>query len=729
MGCRRLTSVIVLTLLVGEIVWANGVDLELSGEKVALGDVQKLTVEFQEAGIYDVYLILSGEGGRFHCLKPDGSFSPARKSIPYLKGLRVSKAGKLVLHSWRVTGLEYSTYAWSVVLTAPGKNLIQKENRLGLDTSRFAVAKESKTAAYDELAEGGGPGGRGAEGAVVGRARSVRYSGMAGGDGAAVEKGKKAEPAAAGELGDLEAETGAPAPARSAVTPAAPPADAPADAAEPVADRHEALRKAADKKPEALTPLKDEAGDGRNAIAQIQALTAGESDDNREFQMYLEFLQSRNSPQVMAMDVSQRRFITVLDAQGRHVPNADVEVRIGEALVYAGRTYANGQTLFFPSAVPELTGKQTLRVSVRKGVLEAQYEYAFEIVKDEKLKNQFDPASLPKPTPPGEMPHPVIPIYRGELLEKDRHALAAAAKRAAVVDEAQAPTIQKLDWLEDSGDSGGEQPVEPIERAPAAPAGDWILRLPAAVEPVRPQIDIVFQIDTTGSMHDEIRSIQATLDSVAARIDAMDPRPIVRWGLVLYGDKGDAYTVRRYAFTGDVKEFRDWVVKAQLTSGGDTPEAALEGLNAAVSEMGWNTGDAIRLIFLIADAPPHLDYGRPYTYIDKMKEAIAKGIKIYPTAASGLNKQGEYIFRQWAQATLAKFLFITYGAGTPAGGPAGKTPHEVKQPGERNNLDDIIVKVVGAELKNWTTPAFYGEAAPAEGLKVVVPVDEEMELF
>jgi hypothetical protein len=99
--------------------------------------------------------------------------------------------------------------------------------------------------------------------------------------------------------------------------------------------------------------------------------------------------------------------------------------------------------------------------------------------------------------------------------------------------------------------------------------------------------------------------------------------------------------------------------------------------------MNWDDGEAIRLLFHIADAPPHLDYGRPYTYSDEIFRAVARGIKIYPIAASGLNKTGEYIYRQWAQLTMARFLFITYRAGTPAGGPSGKTPHEVAQPEKR----------------------------------------------
>ncbi len=693
--------------------WADVATLELSAETVLPGGQQEITVHFKRADTYDVYLILTGPGKRFTCLQPDGAFAPRRKVVPYLRGLRVRKAGKLMLHAWRVTELNPSRYRWSVVLVRTGKNMLEEKHRLGLDTRRFTVKKRDEEAAvYTELAEGG-KGGR-----APGRAEGATFSLTAARRSGGERRVRRAEKlGAAGAVKD-----------RAAAAPAAEAEEATeAGALDKEAKRE--ITRAPAAKPHGEARKKAPADETDAALQQAKALTAGESDDNKEFELFLDFLKKRNRPQVMAMDVSQRRFITVLDASGRHVPNADVEVLLAGKLVYAGRTYANGQTLFFPSAVPDVEGKQTLRVNVRKGLLEAQYQFEVEIVKDEKLTNRFDPKSLPTPKPPVDMPHPVIPLYRGGLEDKDRRAVAGAAKRAAAVNAAQAPTAGNLDWLEDSGDDSGEaeEPAEPIVREPAAqPEGDWVLRLPAAVQAVQPHVDLVFQIDTTGSMRDEIRSVQATLDSVAARIDAMDPRPLVRWGLVLYGDKGDAYTVRRYPFTPDVKQFRKWIENAQMTGGGDMPEAALEGLNASVSEMAWHTGDAIRLIFLIADAPPHLDYGRPYTYLDKMKEAIAKGIKICPTAASGLNKQGEYIFRQWAQATLARFLFITYGAGTPAGGPAGKTPHEVKQPKKKNDLDDIIVKVVGEELKDWTTPGFYAHGANEQVRTLALPEEEAM---
>ena len=66
-------------------------------------------------------------------------------------------------------------------------------------------------------------------------------------------------------------------------------------------------------------------------------------------------------------------------------------------------------------------------------------------------------------------------------------------------------------------------------------------------------------------------------------------------------------------------------------------------------------------MFLIADAPPHLDYEDDYDYAVEMQGAAGRGIKIFPIASSGLDVQGEYIFRQIALHTMGRFIFILYG--------------------------------------------------------------------
>jgi len=459
-----------------------------------------------------------------------------------------------------------------------------------------------------------------------------------------------------------------------------------------------------------------DAAELKKAVGEIEkakTLTAGATDDNKDFGDFLTFLKDRNSPAVMCQDIAQRRFITVLDSQGRHVSNADVAIKKGDELLFAGRTLANGQTLFCPGTVPQLkAGKHTLDIKVAKGLVSRSWSVDLNVVQDAKLKNKFDPKKMPEqPMPIDIMPLPGCAVGHKPMARDARAAAAPAALRALET----APVALSADALdllgEDVAAAFKDTTLDPVprlapERVKTVPKGDWVLRLPGKLPVEAPKIDLVFQIDTTGSMRDEIRAVQATLQSVAKRIDSMDPRPTVRWGLVLYGDRGDTYVVRRYNFTPDVNELHDWVLNMAMTGGGDTPESALEALHASVNEMAWDSGDAIRLVFLIADARPHLDYSRPYTYVDKMKEAVAKGIKIIPTAASGLDKTGEYIFRQWAQGTMGKFLYITYGAGG-AGGKAGTSEHEVKQPKKKNNLDDLIVKAVADELANWRSPTLY----------------------
>ena len=63
-------------------------------------------------------------------------------------------------------------------------------------------------------------------------------------------------------------------------------------------------------------------------------------------------------------------------------------------------------------------------------------------------------------------------------------------------------------------------------------------------------------------------------------------------------------------------------------------------------------------MFLIADAPPHLDYPPHYDYAEEMVEARLRGINVFSVASSGLDNQGAHIHRQIAQHTMGRFIFI-----------------------------------------------------------------------
>lgn len=216
-------------------------------------------------------------------------------------------------------------------------------------------------------------------------------------------------------------------------------------------------------------------------------------------------------------------------------------------------------------------------------------------------------------------------------------------------------------------------------------------------------LDVLFLIDATGSMADEIAKIQDTIFDVAARIDALPGEPNVRYGMVTYRDREDSFVTRPYEFTPDVREFHANLSTVRAEGGGDTPESLNEALHDALHSVEWRGGNTIQLIFLVADAPPHLDYAQDYDYAVEMENAARRGIKIFPIASSGLDDQGEYIFRQLAQFTQGRFVFLTYEDPTNGGAPGETTTHHVKDYSVAN-LDDLLVKLVEEELA-WQSPS------------------------
>ena len=213
-------------------------------------------------------------------------------------------------------------------------------------------------------------------------------------------------------------------------------------------------------------------------------------------------------------------------------------------------------------------------------------------------------------------------------------------------------------------------------------------------------LDIVFLLDSTGSMADEINRIKDTLLSIAQQVSDLPSQPDLRFGMVSYRDREDNYITRIYDLEADVRRFSRSIRNVQADGGGDYPESLNQALHEAVNDMEWRD-EAVRIIFLVADAPPHLDYAQDEDYAVDMVQAKRQAIKTHVVATSGLDDQGEYIFRQIAQQTLGKFIFILYESG-----PQGEltTPHDVEQ-FTVQQLDSLIVRLIEEELEvlNQTT--------------------------
>ena len=221
--------------------------------------------------------------------------------------------------------------------------------------------------------------------------------------------------------------------------------------------------------------------------------------------------------------------------------------------------------------------------------------------------------------------------------------------------------------------------------------------------PAPARLDLVFLIDATGSMADEIGRLKTTLRSIANEVAQLPSRPDTCFGLVAYRDKGDEFLLRSHDFTNNLAAFQGVLNALQANGGGDYPEAMNEALHETVHRLSWRGSGATRMVVLLADAPPHLDYGGPQ-YDDDMLAALGKGIKVFSVGASGLDKQGEYVQRQIAQYTGGRFVFLTYkDADRPSSGPGRETVHDVNNYSVQT-LDRLIVRLVTEELAKLPKP-------------------------
>lgn len=223
------------------------------------------------------------------------------------------------------------------------------------------------------------------------------------------------------------------------------------------------------------------------------------------------------------------------------------------------------------------------------------------------------------------------------------------------------------------------------------------LQLDGAVAPQRARLDLVFLIDATGSMADEIQKLKSSLRSIADDAARLPSRPDLYFGLVAYRDTTDPFVLRSHDFTDDLGAFQKVLNQLQADGGGDYPEAMSEALHETVHRLSWRGEGATRMVVLLADAPPQLGPERP-RYDAAMQVALGKGIKVFSVGASGLDPQGEFVQRQIAQYTGGRFVFLTYDrADDPASGPGRETVHDVKNYSVAT-LDRLIGRLIREEL-------------------------------
>lgn len=162
--------------------------------------------------------------------------------------------------------------------------------------------------------------------------------------------------------------------------------------------------------------------------------------------------------------------------------------------------------------------------------------------------------------------------------------------------------------------------------APALCAGRPAAPAKAAAD-ARPRIDVVFVLDTTGSMGGLIEGAKAKIWSIANQMISAKPTPRLRIGLVGYRDRGDEYVTKRFDLSDDIDAIYGHLQGFQAGGGGDTPESVNQALREAVRDMSWTPSrDALKIVFLVGDAPPHMDYEGDVPYPVTLQEAVKKDL-------------------------------------------------------------------------------------------------------
>ena len=140
--------------------------------------------------------------------------------------------------------------------------------------------------------------------------------------------------------------------------------------------------------------------------------------------------------------------------------------------------------------------------------------------------------------------------------------------------------------------------------------------------------DIIFAIDATGSMKDDIQKLKD--EWLVALEEGLKDYTDVMIGLVFYRDYNDNFNykglpVKIYPFTKDFNVFVKNVraIRIAGNEGGDIPEAVYEALYASMDFFAWREG-ASKTVILIGDAEPHPEPRRTKKYSRKLIEQMSK---------------------------------------------------------------------------------------------------------
>jgi Mg-chelatase subunit ChlD len=174
----------------------------------------------------------------------------------------------------------------------------------------------------------------------------------------------------------------------------------------------------------------------------------------------------------------------------------------------------------------------------------------------------------------------------------------------------------------------------------------------------KPVVEVVFVLDTTGSMGGLIQAAKEKIWSIAGSMAQAQPAPDIRMGLVAYRDRGDDYVTRVIDLSSDLDSMYATLMDFQANGGGDGQESVNQALSDAVNKISWSSDpNAYKVVFLVGDAPPHMDYTNDVKYPVTLADAKRKGILVN-TIQCGADGSTTREWQQIAQLGVGRYFRV-----------------------------------------------------------------------
>ena len=180
----------------------------------------------------------------------------------------------------------------------------------------------------------------------------------------------------------------------------------------------------------------------------------------------------------------------------------------------------------------------------------------------------------------------------------------------------------------------------------------------------RPRLEMVFVLDTTGSMGGLLDGAKQKIWSIVNDVLRSPSHPTVRVGLVGYRDHGDEYVTKITPLTADLDKVYGALMDFRAEGGGDTPEDVRRALADGVRKAGWSPrGPRVaQVLFLVGDAPPHDDYAQEPDTLATTAQAVRAGL-IVNTIECGPAEDTRVAWQAIARRGEGRFFAIAENGG------------------------------------------------------------------